>query len=196
MAPVCEPHHVPGIHEEGEMKRVEVSIATSRRCSAILPKRTTLWPKNTSTCHRPPLYVRSGILNESLRFQNRSEVDKSDNTTVVIGSVVGVIILVVAFGVVTCCCMASRKKCEKKKPKDKDKDKDKNKKPKDNGIQGYPAGTYQQVQDWINHHPFDYSPGMPQIPPFAYHGGLGGVARHGGNEMDAPQVGYGGWGYR
>lgn len=201
MAPVCESYHYLDFLDGGKVEKAEssVQVVTRRWCDAILPKKSSIWPKNTSTYHRPPLTIRSATLDEHPHLQHRSEVNSGDNTTVVVGSVVGVVFIVIAFGLVTCCCMASRKKCGKKKPKEKDKDKPK--KPTDDPpYRGYPAGTYQQVQDWINYHPVDYYPGMPQIPPFAYQGGLGGlggIGRQPGNEMDAPQMGYGaGWAYR
>lgn len=207
MAPVCESHHRLGslVGAEDESSNEPVEVSTCRWCGAVLPKRSSLLPKNTSTYHRPPLRTRPDILDKHPRLLHRSgdefTSDSGDNTTVIIGSVVGVVFLVLALGLMACCCMAARKKGGKKKPKDKNKPNDKGKKPKgdkdDPPYRGQPCGTYQQVQDWINYHPGDYSLAMPQMPPFAYQGGFGGPGRQPGmgNEMDAPQMGYGGgWG--
>lgn len=214
MAPVCESQHrLDSLDEENtDSFEGSVEITTCRGCGATLPKRSSLWPKNTSTYHRRPLSIRSDALSQPPHLLQRSgsefTTDNSgDNTTVIIGSVVGVVLIVLAFGIVTCCCLAARKsKCRKKKKKKtccrgkdkekkKDKDKDKEtKKDKDEPYRGQPCGTYQQVNDWLNFHNMGQGMVMPGMPPMAYQGDFGGQGGM-GNEMNAPQMGYGRYGF-
>lgn len=212
MPPLCLPQHRLDWIENNDVDNTSV-CAGSTCCptSVITAKTSILWPKNTSTYPQPPLRVRSNTPPEHPPEERDYEIDSGDNTTVIIGSVIGVLFAVIVLALVCCCFMASRRKDRKKdkkaeccsdrrdnskkksKEKSKDKSKGKNKKP-DKDMPpyiGFPVGSYEQVRDWIAHHPWDYGMGAPQAPPYAY-GGYGGYGRQPANEWEAPQMGRGG----
>ena len=216
MPPLCLPESRLAWIENSDVDRASV-CAESACCPlrVIAAKRSSLGQKNTSTYPHSQLNIRSDTPPQHPLEQRDYEIDSGDNTTVIIGSVIGVLFAVIALALVCCCFMASRRKDGKKdkkeescssrrdklKKKDKEKSKDKSKgknKKRDKDMPPYigsPVGRYEQVRDWIAHHPWDYGMGAPQAPSYAY-GGYGAYGRQPANEWDAPQMGRGGgWGY-